>query len=163
MNIGHAVAFGHKVAALKLHRGHAFQAPIQAGMLAKLKALGFVFVDLTIAIEHIACHEGAVALREILLGPGSLKQRQRIGLSCFGVEIVAIHIGRTPKDELGKELAPMVEPRVVLSHAIGNAHHAHLLIDLLLHGGPLGRGAIALGNTHEGANDRIHTTPAEQP
>lgn len=57
----------------------------------------------------------------------------------------------------------MVEPRVVLSHAIGNAHHAHLLIDLLLHGGPLGRGAIALGNTHEGANDRIHTTPAEQP
>ena len=162
-NIGHAVAFGHKIAALKLHRGHAFQAPIQTGMLAKLKALRLVFVDLTIAIEHIACHEGAVALREILLGPGSLKQRQRIGLSCFGVEIVAIHIGRTPKDELGKELAPMVEPRVVLSHAIGNAHHAHLLIDLLLHGGPLGRGAIALGNTHEGANDRIHTTPAEQP
>lgn len=57
----------------------------------------------------------------------------------------------------------MVEPRVILPHTIGNAHHAHLLIDPLLYGGPLERGAIALGNTHEGANDRIHTTPAEQP
>ena len=72
-NIGHAVTLGHKVAALKLHRGHAFQAPIQTGMLAKLKALGLVFVDPAIAIEHIASHEGAVALREIPLRPRSLK------------------------------------------------------------------------------------------
>ena len=57
----------------------------------------------------------------------------------------------------------MVEPRVVLPHTIGNAHNAHLLIDPLLHGGPLGRGTIAFGNTHEGTNDSIHTTPAEQP
>ena len=57
----------------------------------------------------------------------------------------------------------MVEPRIVLPHAIGNAHHAHLLIDTLLHGRPLGRITITLGNAHEGANDGIHTTPAEQP
>ncbi len=57
----------------------------------------------------------------------------------------------------------MVEPRVVLSYAIGNAHHAHLPIDSLLHGRPFGRGAITLGNAHEGANDSIHATPAEQP
>ena len=132
-------------------------------MLAKLKAFGLVFVDLTVAIEHIARHEGAVTLREIMLGPRSLKQWQRIGLSHLGVEIVAIRIGHTPKDELGKELAPMVEPRVILPHTIGNAHHAHLLIDLLLHGGPFGCGAVTLGNTHEGTEDRIHATPAEQP
>ena len=58
---------------------------------------------------------------------------------------------------------PMVEPRIVLPHAIGNAHHAHLLIDTLLHGRPLGRIAIALGNTHERTNNGIHAAPAEQP
>ena len=79
-------------------------------MLAKLKALGLVFVDLAIAIEHIARHEGAVALREVLCRPRSLKQPQRIGLSRLGVDIAAIPIGHAPKDELGKELAPMVEP-----------------------------------------------------
>ena len=79
-------------------------------MLAKLKALGLVFVDPAVTIEHIACHKGAVALREILLGPRSFKQWQRIGLSRLGVDIAAIHIGHAPKDELGKELAPIVEP-----------------------------------------------------
>ena len=79
-------------------------------MLAKLKALGLVFVDLAVAIEHIARHKGAVFLREVLLGPRSLKQWQRIGLRHLGVDIAAIHIGHTPKDELGKELASMVEP-----------------------------------------------------
>lgn len=57
----------------------------------------------------------------------------------------------------------MVEPRIVLPHAIGNAHHAHLLIDTLLYGGPFGRVAITLGNAHQGANYGVHATPAEQP
>ena len=57
----------------------------------------------------------------------------------------------------------MVEPRIVLPHTIGDAHHTHLLIDALLHRRPFGCGAIALGNAHERTNDRIHTTPAEQP
>ena len=57
----------------------------------------------------------------------------------------------------------MVEPRIVLPHAIGNAHHAHLLADELLHRRPFGCGAIALSNTHERTNDRIHTAPTEQP
>ena len=57
----------------------------------------------------------------------------------------------------------MVEPRIVLPHAIGNAHHAHLLIDTLLHRRPFGRIAIALSNTHQGANDRIHAAPTEKP
>ena len=162
-NIGHRVALGHKIAALKLHCGHAFQAPIQAGMLAKLESLGLVLVDLAIAIEHIARHEGAVTLREILCRPGSLKQRQRIGLSHLGVNVAAIHIGHAPKDELGKKLAPMVEPRIVLPHTIGNAHHTHLLIDTLLYGGPFGCGAIALSNTHKRTNDGVHTAPTEQP
>ena len=129
-------------------------------MLAKLEPLGLVFVHLAIAIEHIARHKGTVALREILLGPGSLEQRQRIGLSHLGIDIAAIHIGHTPKRELGEELMPMVEPRIVLPHAIGNAHHAHLLIDTLLHGRPLGRIAIALGNTHERTNNGIHAAPS---
>lgn len=57
----------------------------------------------------------------------------------------------------------MVEPRIVLPHTIGNAHHARLLIDALLHERPFGCGAIALSNTHERTNDRIHTAPTEQP
>ena len=132
-------------------------------MLAKLEALGLVFVDLAVAIEHIVRHEGAVALREVLLGPGRLKQRQRIGLCHFGIDIAAIRIGHAPKDKLGKELAPMVEPRIVLSYAIGNTHHAHLAINPLLHGRPLGRVAITLGNAHQRTNDRIHAAPTEQP
>ena len=132
-------------------------------MLAKLKALGLVFVHLAIAIEHIARHKGTVALREILFGPGSLEQRQCIGLSYLGIDIAAIHIGHTPKDEIGEELMPMVEPRIVLPHAIGNAHHAHLLIDTLLHRRPFGRITIALSNAHERTNNGIHAAPAEQP
>ena len=57
----------------------------------------------------------------------------------------------------------MVEPRIVLPHAIGNAHHAHLPINPLLHRRPFRRIAIALSNTHERTNDRIHTAPTEQP
>lgn len=57
----------------------------------------------------------------------------------------------------------MVEPRIVLPHAIGNTHHAHLLIDALLHRRPFGRIAIALSNTHERTNNGIHAAPAEQP
>ena len=132
-------------------------------MLAKLKALGLVFVHLAIAVEHIARHKGAVALGEILCRPGSLKQRQRIGLSHLGINVAAIHIRHAPKREIGEELAPMVEPRIVLPHAIGNAHHTHLLIDTLLHRRPLRRIAISLSNTHQGANNRIHTAPTKQP
>lgn len=57
----------------------------------------------------------------------------------------------------------MVEPRIVLPHAIGNAHHANLLIDMLLHRRPFRRITIALSNTHQGANNGIHAAPAEQP
>ena len=132
-------------------------------MLAKLKALGLVFVHLAIAVEHIARHKGAVAFGEVLCRPGRLEQRQRIGLSHLGINVAAVHIGHAPKDELGKKLASMVEPRIVLPHAIGNAHHTHLLIDTLLHRRPLRRIAISLSNTHQGANDRIHPAPTEQP
>ena len=132
-------------------------------MLAKLESLRLVFVHLAIAIEHIARHKGAVALGELLCRPGSLKQRQRIGLSHLGIDIATIHIGNAPKDELGKKLASMVEPRIVLPHAIGNAHHTHLLIDTLLHRRPLRRIAISLSNAHQGANDSIHAAPTEQP
>ena len=132
-------------------------------MLAKLKSLGLVFVHLVIAVEHIARHKGAVALGEVLCRPGRLEQRQRIGLSHLGINVAAVHIGHAPKDELGKKLASMVEPRIVLPHAIGNAHHTHLLIDTLLHRRPLRRIAISLSNAHERTDDGVHAAPTEQP